>query len=178
VAINSNTVGTNGRLKVVQNSAETGIRIETSRSNFSEKTFEVFRSSIALFDIPSIGGFRAFVNTGTDLGYLSLGAPNNNTGLAYLNGNPGTKRWDCRMNWANDYTEWLHNSASNGIPNTTTHVALQFGVQGIRTGNFTGTTARFWKLGERKAATVLLDTTQYITVEVNGVVYNLALATV
>jgi hypothetical protein len=48
----------------------------------------------------------------------------------------------------------------------------------LLTGNFTGTTARYWKLGERKAATVLLDTTQYITVEVNGVVYNLALATV
>jgi hypothetical protein len=48
----------------------------------------------------------------------------------------------------------------------------------LLTGNFTGTTARYWKLGERKAATTTLDTTQYITVEVNGVVYNLALATV
>jgi hypothetical protein len=48
----------------------------------------------------------------------------------------------------------------------------------IKTGNFTGTTARYWKLGERKAATVLLDTTQYITVEVDGTIYNLALATV
>jgi hypothetical protein len=48
----------------------------------------------------------------------------------------------------------------------------------ILTGNFTGTTARYWKLGERKAATVALDTTQYITVEVDGTIYNLALATV
>jgi hypothetical protein len=48
----------------------------------------------------------------------------------------------------------------------------------LLTSNFTGTTARYWKLGERKAATVLLDTTQYITVEVDGTVYNLALATV
>jgi hypothetical protein len=48
----------------------------------------------------------------------------------------------------------------------------------ILTGNFTGTTARYWKLGEQKAATVALDTTQYITVEVNGVVYNLALVTI
>jgi hypothetical protein len=47
----------------------------------------------------------------------------------------------------------------------------------LLTGNFTGTTARYWKLGERKAATVLLDTTQYITVEVNGVAYGLALIT-
>lgn len=46
----------------------------------------------------------------------------------------------------------------------------------IQTTNFTGTTARQWKLGERKAATVAFDTTQYITVEVNGVTYNLALA--
>jgi hypothetical protein len=48
----------------------------------------------------------------------------------------------------------------------------------IKTGDFTGTTARYWKLGERKAATVLLDTTQYITVKVDGTIYNLALATV
>jgi hypothetical protein len=48
----------------------------------------------------------------------------------------------------------------------------------IRTAGFSGTTSRYWKLGERKSATVLLDTTKYITVEVDGTIYNLALATV
>jgi hypothetical protein len=48
----------------------------------------------------------------------------------------------------------------------------------IYTADFTGSTSRKWKLGERKAATTTLDTTQYITVQVNGTVYNLALVTI
>lgn len=48
--------------------------------------------------------------------------------------------------------------------------------QNVQTANFTGTTARQWKLGERKAAAVAFDATQYLTVQVNGVTYNLALA--
>jgi len=48
----------------------------------------------------------------------------------------------------------------------------------ITTGGVNGETQKPWKLGSRKAATVALDATQYIEVEVNGVLYNIALVTI
>lgn len=46
---------------------------------------------------------------------------------------------------------------------------------GILTANPTGSVARFWRLGERIAGSVALDTSQYITVNVNGIDYKLAI---
>jgi hypothetical protein len=48
----------------------------------------------------------------------------------------------------------------------------------ITTGGVNGESVKPWKLGSRKAATVALDATQYIEVEVNGVLYNIALVTI
>ena len=47
----------------------------------------------------------------------------------------------------------------------------------IQTGAPTTGTSRPWKLGAREAATVVLDTTQYIEVEVAGTFYKLAIVT-
>jgi hypothetical protein len=47
----------------------------------------------------------------------------------------------------------------------------------IRTNTPTGGTAADWRLGRRVAATVALDTTQYIEVEVGGTLYRLGIVT-
>ena len=47
----------------------------------------------------------------------------------------------------------------------------------IRTGTPNGGTAAEWKFGQRVAATVVLDTTQYIQLDVNGTLYKIAIVT-
>ena len=47
----------------------------------------------------------------------------------------------------------------------------------IKTGNPTGGTAAAWKLGSRVAATVVVNTTQYIEVDIGGTLYKLATVT-
>lgn len=47
--------------------------------------------------------------------------------------------------------------------------------QSIRTGAPTSGTAADWKFGRRVAATVVIDTTQYIELDVNGTLYKLAI---
>jgi hypothetical protein len=47
----------------------------------------------------------------------------------------------------------------------------------ITSGDPTGGTAGAWKLGIRVAATVILDTTQYIQLDIGGTLYKLAIAT-
>jgi hypothetical protein len=46
----------------------------------------------------------------------------------------------------------------------------------IKTGAPGGSTAGTWKLGVYNASFVSLDTSGYITIEINGTTYNLALA--
>lgn len=48
----------------------------------------------------------------------------------------------------------------------------------ISTGGVNGETSKTWKLGSRRAAAVSLDTTQYLEVEVNGVLYYIAMITI
>jgi hypothetical protein len=48
----------------------------------------------------------------------------------------------------------------------------------ITTGGVNGQSVKPWKLGSRSAAAVTFDGTQYIEVEVNGVLYNLAVVTI
>jgi hypothetical protein len=48
----------------------------------------------------------------------------------------------------------------------------------ITTGGVNGQSVKPWKLGSRSAAAVTFDGTQYIEVEVDGVVYNLAVVTI
>jgi hypothetical protein len=48
----------------------------------------------------------------------------------------------------------------------------------ITTASPTGDSAKPWKLGSRQAATVALDATQYLEVEVNGTYYRLAIVSV
>jgi hypothetical protein len=55
--------------------------------------------------------------------------------------------------------------------------ALDLGSTGsVKTAAPGGSTAGVWKLGVHNATTVSLDTTGYITVEIGGTTYNLALA--
>lgn len=55
--------------------------------------------------------------------------------------------------------------------------ALDLGASGsIKTGAPSGDTAAVWKLGSFTAASVSVDNTGYVTVEIGGVVYKLALA--
>jgi hypothetical protein len=54
---------------------------------------------------------------------------------------------------------------------------VDLGVSGsIKTGAPGGSSAGTWKLGVLVTNTVSLDTTGYITIEINGTTYNLALA--
>jgi len=66
----------------------------------------------------------------------------------------------------------------NVLIGTTTDDGTKLRVNGaIKTAGFGSTTARTWKLGELVTATVIgVNTTGYLTVEVNGTQYNLALA--
>ena len=47
----------------------------------------------------------------------------------------------------------------------------------IKTGTPTGGTAAAWKLGSRVAATVVVNTTEYIEVDIGGTLYKLATVT-
>jgi hypothetical protein len=69
-------------------------------------------------------------------------------------------------------------SGGNVLIGTTSDDGTKLRVNGaIKTAGFGSTTARAWKLGELVTATVIgVNTTGYITIEVNGSQYNLALA--
>ena len=47
----------------------------------------------------------------------------------------------------------------------------------ISTGNPNGGTSGAWKLGSRVAATVVVNTTEYIEVDIGGTLYKLATVT-
>ena len=47
----------------------------------------------------------------------------------------------------------------------------------IKTGAPTGGTAAAWKLGSRVAATVVVNTTEYIEIDIGGTLYKLATVT-
>jgi hypothetical protein len=179
VAINATAVGTNGKLQVFQTGSETGLRIETNQNTSGRAPFQVFRGSTLLHEIDSNSAVRYNINTGTDLGQITFGAPNGKTGFAFLNlATSATKRFDYRNDWVNGWVEIMLNTASSANPNGDSFIGLQISeANGIRTGNFSGSTSRFFKIGERKTATVLLDTTGYITLHLNGVTYNLATVT-
>jgi hypothetical protein len=179
VAINKATIGTDGKLQVVQNSSETGIKIETNQTGFNRFPLNIVRGSTSLFRTFASGGFQSFINDGTDRGLVSFGFTDGAfQAITIFNSTPGTKRYEIRTDFSNEFFAIINNNRNNGTADPTLDKAADIGSQGIRTKNITGSTARFWRFGERKAGTVLLDTTQYITVEVDGTVYNLALATI
>ena len=66
--------------------------------------------------------------------------------------------------------------ASNSIALTINSGSLQLS-SAIKTGAPTSGTSAEWKLGSRVAATVALDTTQYIEVDIGGTLYKLAIVT-
>lgn len=72
----------------------------------------------------------------------------------------------------------LNPLGGNVLIGTTSDDGTKLRVNGaIKTAGFGSTTARTWKLGELVTATVIgVNTTGYLTVEVNGSQYNLALA--
>ena len=60
---------------------------------------------------------------------------------------------------------------------TNNNERLTIDSNGIRTENPTGGTSNYWKLGSRVAATVVVNTTQYIEVDIGGTLYKLATVT-
>jgi hypothetical protein len=68
-------------------------------------------------------------------------------------------------------------TASNQIVLGNTSVTEVITSGSIKTGAPTTGTAANWKLGQRVAAAVVLDATQYIEVEVGGTFYKIAIVT-
>jgi hypothetical protein len=87
------------------------------------------------------------------------------------------------------FCQWLDGSGANfriGYATTTSNPTSQFlltsagnvAVAGsIQTGTPTGGTTGAWKLGSRVAATVVVNTTEYIEVDIGGTLYKLATVT-
>jgi len=186
VAIGTNTVGTAFNFDVVGNSRFSGSDVNVQWNNRTiTNTGDTLSTGLNLNinrvggvlngqgpgiifcydeDIDTRFGLIGGLKRGTNVGDLTFYTRNTGQALRHgltIRANKGVYIGD-QAAWFNPVTE----ADSLQIKNR------------IATGSFTGTTSRYWKLGERKAATVLLDTTQYITVEVNGVAYGLAVITI
>jgi len=61
--------------------------------------------------------------------------------------------------------------------NGTETIELTIDSSGLKTSTPVGGTAAYWKFGQRVAAAVVLDATQYIELEVGGTLYKLAIVT-
>lgn len=75
----------------------------------------------------------------------------------------------------NNFYIFDNNASSTRLTITPAGNTAIFGA--ISTGAPTGGTAASWKLGSRVAATVVLSTTEYIELDVNGTLYKLAIVT-
>jgi len=98
------------------------------------------------------GPYEAFVNIANSYQYV-----------LQLNASYGLDFWNYQGSWNNRIT-----FAGDGNIST---------VGSLTTGAPSGGTAAAWKLGSRVAATVVLDTTQYIELDVGGTLYKLAIVT-
>jgi phage protein U len=181
VAIGKNTVGTTQVLDVLGNTTITGndglaislVRTITASTGgrYNAGSISVLRSGGLLVN----QGVGWFLREGTGTDFLAgFGATKRGTGTGDFIiecWNSGTQRLVAQhkanggMYIGQESTGFDSSVEANGLE-----------VKGrIKTGNFTGTTARYFKFGEVKTGSVVLDEGEYLTIEVNGVTRYVAL---